>query len=85
MERNIRTVRDLFEWAEQNGLADCPIGLRFQDEDYQYDGNTFDTIFWSREPDTKVVTASKETKTYCDHVKNGNFKMTEHIDYVLLS
>lgn len=85
MERNIRTVRELFEWAEQNGLADCPIGLKFQDEDYQYDGDTFDTIFWSREPDTKVATASKETKNYSDYHKNGNFKKTEHIDYVLLS
>lgn len=81
MERNIRTVRELFEWAEQNGLADCPIGLRFQDEDRYYDRDTFEYMFWYRDDDTKVVTASKATKQYLD----PDFKKKQHIDYILLS
>ena len=85
MGTNIRTVRELFEWAEQNGLADCPIGLQYQDTNGMCCSNTFEDLYWSQEAETKVITASKETKTYCDYSKNGNFKQTEHIDYVLLS
>jgi len=82
---DIRTIRELFEWAEKNGLADCPIGLQYQDMNGLDCSNTFEDMYWYRDPDTKVVKASKEVKRYCDHIKNSNFRMTEHIDYVLLT
>lgn len=85
MEKNIRTVRELFKWAEENGLADCAIGLQYQDSNGYCCSDTFDDKYWYREADTKVVTASKETKIYFDYHKSGNFKKTEHIDYILLS
>lgn len=85
VKAEIRTIRELFNWAEKNGLADCAIGLQYQDTNGMCCGDTFEDLYWYQEADTKVVTASKETKNYCDHSKNGNFKMTEYIDYVLLS
>lgn len=87
VKAGIRTVRELFDWAEKNGLADCPIGLQYQDTNGMCCSNTFEDLYWYQyqNTDIKVATASKETKVYCDYHKNGNFKMTEHIDYVLLS
>ncbi len=35
------TIRDLYEWAIEDGVEDLPIGLQFQDEDNSYCGNTF--------------------------------------------
>ena len=35
------TIRDLYEWAIEDGVADLPIGLNFLDEDGYYSGNTF--------------------------------------------
>ena len=35
------TIRDLYEWAVKDGVEDLPIGLKFQDEDEAYSGNTF--------------------------------------------
>ena len=35
------TIRDLYEWAIEDGVEDLPIGLQFQDEDEAYSGNTF--------------------------------------------
>ena len=35
------TIRDLYEWAIEDGVADLPIGLQFQNEDEAFCGNTF--------------------------------------------
>ena len=35
------TIRDLYEWAIEDGVADLPIGLNFLDEDEAYSGDTF--------------------------------------------
>ena len=35
------TIRDLYEWAIEDGVADLPIGLNFLDEDGYYSSNTF--------------------------------------------
>ena len=35
------TIRDLYEWAIEAGVADLPIGLNFLDEDGYYSSNTF--------------------------------------------
>ena len=35
------TIRDLYEWAIEDGVADLPIGLQFQGEDEYCCGNTF--------------------------------------------
>ena len=35
------TIRDLYEWAIEDGVADLPVGLNFLDEDGYYSSNTF--------------------------------------------
>ena len=35
------TIRDLYEWAVEDGVEDLPIGLNFLDEDGYYSSNTF--------------------------------------------
>ena len=35
------TIRDLYEWAIEDGVEDLPIGLNFLDEDGYYSSNTF--------------------------------------------
>ena len=35
------TIRDLYEWALEDGVADLPVGLNFLDEDGYYSSNTF--------------------------------------------
>ena len=35
------TIRDLYEWAIEDGVVDLPIGLKFQDGDEFYSDNTF--------------------------------------------
>ena len=35
------TIRNLYEWAIKDGVADLPIGLKFQDENEAYSGDTF--------------------------------------------
>ena len=35
------TIRDLYEWAVEDGVEGLPIGLQFQDEDGYYSSNTF--------------------------------------------
>ena len=35
------TIRDLYERAIKDGVEDLPIGLKFQDEDEAYSGDTF--------------------------------------------
>ena len=35
------TIRDLYEWAIEGGVADLPVGLNFLDEDGYYSSNTF--------------------------------------------
>ena len=35
------TIRDLYEWAIEDGVEDLPIGLQFQDEGGAYSGDTF--------------------------------------------
>ena len=35
------TIRDLYEWAIEDGVADLPIDLNFLDEDGYYSSNTF--------------------------------------------
>ena len=49
------TIRDLYEWAIEDGVEDLPIGLKFQDEDEAYSDNTF-TEF----PDYRVSASVKE-------------------------
>ena len=49
------TIRDLYEWAIEDGVEDLPIGLQFQDEDEAYSGNTF-----TRFPDYRVSAFVKE-------------------------
>lgn len=49
------TIRNLYEWAIENGVEDLPIGLQFQDEDEAYSGNTF-----TRFPDYRVSAFVKE-------------------------
>ena len=38
------TIRDLYEWAIEDGVADLPIGLNFLDEDGYYSNNTFTNL-----------------------------------------
>ena len=35
------TIRDLYEWAIEDGVAGLPIGLNFLDEDGYYSSNIF--------------------------------------------
>ena len=35
------TIRDLYKWAIEDGVADLPIGLNFLDEEGYYSSNTF--------------------------------------------
>lgn len=35
------TIRDLYEWAIEDGVEGLPIGLNFLDEDGYYSSNTF--------------------------------------------
>ena len=35
------TIRDLYEWAVEDGVEDLPVGLNFLDEDGYYSSNTF--------------------------------------------
>ena len=35
------TIRDLYEWAVEDGVENLPIGLNFLDEDGYYSSNTF--------------------------------------------
>ncbi len=49
------TIRDLYEWAIEDGVEDLLIGLQFQDEDEAYSGNTF-----TRFPDYRVSAFVKE-------------------------
>ena len=35
------TIRNLYEWAIEDGVEDLPIGLNFLDEDGYYSSNTF--------------------------------------------
>ena len=34
-------IRNLYEWAIEDGVEDLPIGLNFLDEDGYYSSNTF--------------------------------------------
>ena len=38
------TIKDLYEWAIEDGVEDLPIGLNFLDEDGYYSSNTFTDI-----------------------------------------
>ena len=49
------TIRDLYEWAIEDGVEDLPIGLNFLDEDGYYSSNTF-TEF----PDYRISAFVKE-------------------------
>ena len=49
------TIRDLYEWAIEDSVEDLPIGLRFQDEDEAFSGNTF-----TKFPDYRVSAFVKE-------------------------
>ena len=49
------TIRDLYEWAAKNNVEDLPIGLKFQDEDEAYSGNTF-----TKFPDYRISAFVKE-------------------------
>ena len=49
------TIRDLYEWAAKNNVEDLPIGLKFQDEDEAYSGDTF-----TKFPDYRISAFVKE-------------------------
>ena len=49
------TIRDLYEWAAKNNVEDLPIGLKFQDEDEAFSGNTF-----TKFPDYRISAFVKE-------------------------
>ena len=49
------TIRNLYEWAVEDGVEDLPIGLKFQDEDEAYSGNTF-----TKFPDYRVSAFVRE-------------------------
>ena len=49
------TIRNLYEWAIEGGVEDLPIGLKFQDEDEAYSGNTF-----TKFPDYRISVFVKE-------------------------
>ena len=49
------TIRDLYEWAAKNNVEDLPIGLKFQDEDEAYSGDTF-----AKFPDYRISAFVKE-------------------------
>lgn len=87
MERNIRTVRELFEWAEQNGLADCPIGLQYQNEDGRDFYDTMNDRYWSmcvEDPEKRPTIATEMTLKYSDLQKNHNFEKSEIFKYIRL-
>ena len=49
------TIRDLYECAIKDGVADLPVGLQFQDEHEAYSGNTF-----TKFPDYRISAFVKE-------------------------
>ena len=49
------TIRDLYEWALEDGVADLPVGLNFLDEDGHYSSNTF-----TKPPDYCISAIVKE-------------------------
>ena len=49
------TIRDLYEWAIEDGVEDLPIGLNFLDEDRYYSSNTFTKL-----PDYRISAFVKE-------------------------
>ena len=49
------TIRDLYEWAIEDGVEDLPIGLNFLDEDGYYSSNTFTKL-----PDYRIPAFVKE-------------------------
>ena len=49
------TIRDLYEWAIEDGVEDLSIGLNFLDEDGYYSSNTFTKL-----PDYRISVFVKE-------------------------
>ena len=49
------TIRNLYEWAVEDGVEDLPIGLQFQGEDEYCCGNTFTNF-----PDYRISAFVKE-------------------------
>ena len=49
------TIRNLYEWAIEDGVVDLPIGLKFQDEEESFCGNTF-----TKFPDYRISAVVKE-------------------------
>ena len=49
------TIRDLYEWAIEDGVEDLPVGLNFLDEDGYYSSNTFTKL-----PDYMISAYVKE-------------------------
>ena len=88
LKTSIRTIRDLFNWAEENGLADCPIGLQYQNEDgrdIHYD--TMNERYWSmcvQDPEKRPTIVTEMTFKYSDFQKNHNFKKSETFKYIRL-
>lgn len=49
------TIKELYEWAVEDGVEDLPIGLNFLDEDGYYSNNTFTKL-----PDYRISAFVKE-------------------------
>ena len=88
LKTSIRTIRDLFNWAEENGLADCPIGLQYQDEDGRdVYSDTMNDRYWSacvEDPEKRPTIVTEMTLKYSDLQKNHNFKKSETFKYIRL-
>lgn len=41
MGEEVRTIKDLYDWAAANNALDLPFGLQFQDSDGCYQGNSY--------------------------------------------
>lgn len=80
----VKTIRELYEWAEKNNALDIPIGVQYQDDGGAYIGNTFEDR-WSNYYGVNV-TLEKKTGIHSLEVVDGKYHRNPlpDIPYVLI-
>lgn len=80
----IRTIRELYRWAEENNALDLPIGVQYQDEGGVYTGNTFEDC-WSnyRGVDVEIMV---KTGIHTSEIVDGRYHQIPLSDqpYILI-
>lgn len=84
MATQVKTIRELYKWAEENNVLDIPIGVQYQDDGGSYIGDTFDNC-WSNYYGVSVSTR-KKTGLHSHEVVNGKYRMKQlpDVPYVLI-